>query len=42
MTIMHKLANLVEGGVEVTFIDWGFLLLDPFLSKHQPDLDIRV
>ena len=34
--------NLVESGVEITFIYWSFLLFNSFLSEHEPDLHIRV
>lgn len=35
-------ANLIECRVQITFVYRGFLFLDSFLSKHQPDFYIRI
>ena len=42
MMVFFISSNLIECRVQITFVYRGFLLLNSLLSKHQPDLDIRI
>jgi len=37
-----ELEGGVEDGVQVALVDGGLLLLHTLVSKHQPDLDVRI